>query len=477
MDLTSPPSTLALPRRQIAMSPYYGEPDFSSLAGRAPLDLVSVADLLRNAFVYAPHSIFENFKLATFGFDPGHDLEESPSFRFPFPDDRKALHQTDPSQDLVGAYHRLLCDALGRSCDGMRSPWLLQSGGKDSTSLAIAASDVRPDVTCITYLGGREEDEIDSARSVATSLGLRHQALVCDPGRAYDRYLDLIPSMPLLTADFATLSYADLATEIAGAGGDGVVDGLGSDCYFGTPASALHKLISRMACRLPLPRSMVDMPLVDRSFALCFGLATLQMDHVERIFPGSRFLDSEVDALFGYPISSRSRERQTFRPELDSASSADELRAIAITVEEATSAFAKGLYITNALSLRAAYPFCDSLLRDWVYRQVPADQMIDPESRANKVLVRKHIRMRFDELPYVSKKGSFRFDLSGLAKCRYDAVYAFAEEARDVLPGATKWLERNRSRLGNKYHASKFYLLAIVLPWIVMRGRDGESGR
>jgi hypothetical protein len=45
-------------------------------------------------------------------------------------------------------------------------------------------------------------------------------------------------------------------------------------------------------------------------------------------------------------------------------------------------------------------------------------------------------------------------------------VHAYAREAGDVLPGAVGWLERNRSRLDNKYVASKFYLLAIVSPWI-----------
>jgi hypothetical protein len=38
---------------------------------------------------------------------------------------------------------------------------------------------------------------------------------------------------------------------------------------------------------------------------------------------------------------------------------------------------------------------------------------------------------------------------------------------RGVLPGAAQWLERNRHRMDNKYHASKFYLLAVVLPWLV----------
>jgi len=480
MGRSANPMNIARPNRQITMSPYFGAPDFSSLVdGRnvgSALDRVSIADLLRNGFVYAPHSIFENLKLATFGFDPQCDLHGDMSFRFPFPDSGKGKLPPSTGEDLVQTYHRLLCDALSRSCRDMRSPWLLQSGGKDSTSLAIAAADTRPDTICITYLGGREENEIASARSVARALGLKHESLVCDPGRAYDRYLGLIDKMPLLTADFAMLSYVDLATSVNGNGGDGVIDGLGSDSYFGMPVSRQQKVLSRLARGLHLPRFIADLPLLDRSFTLCFGLATLQMDPVERIFPGSRFTDAEVDELFGSEIARRSRHRlETFRPEIRSVSSADELRTMMITIEESASAFAKGLYITSALALRTAYPFCDRALREWVYRHVPSDQLIDPVTRASKVLVRKHIQTRFEQLPYVARKGSFRFDLPGLAKCRYEAVHAYAGQARSVLPGAVGWLERNRKRLGNKYYASKFYLLAIVLPWIATHV-EGDTG-
>jgi hypothetical protein len=93
----------------------------------------------------------------------------------------------------------------------------------------------------------------------------------------------------------------------------------------------------------------------------------------------------------------------------------------------------------------------------------------------NKVLVRNHIATRFDNLPYIDRKGSFRFDLRGLAKCRFEQVHAFASEARDLLPGAVGWLDRNRGRLDNKYHASKFYLLAIVLPWIAARTQSVQD--
>ena len=462
-------------RRQITMSPYYGPPDFSCLArdqaGATCLDEVSLADLLRNGFVYPPHSIFADTKLATFGFDPRHDMHQAPRFRFDFHTRGKG-ESRDP-QDWIGTYHRLLCDAYRRACEDMRSPWLLQSGGKDSTQLAIIASEVRPDTTCITYLGGNEENEVDSASYVARELGLRHETLTCDPGRAYDRYLALVPKMPLLTADFALLSYVDLATDVLASGGDGVVDGMGADNYFGIPVGRVHRWLSAMARHMRLPSSVFELPVIGRNFEICYLLSTLQMDPIERDFPGSRFSDEEVDMLFGRGISSQSRARLAlFREEFASAANADERCTMALTVAGSAGGFAKGLYTASALSLRAAYPFCDPALRDWVYRQVPSDQLVDPVTRTSKVLMRKHISRRFGTLPYVQRKGSFRFDLRGLARARFELVHAHAQRARDVLPGAVRWLERNRRRLDNKYHASKFYLLAVVLPWVNDAGRN-----
>ncbi len=458
---------------QITMSPYYGKPDFSGLAPGAcgGVDPVSVADLLRNAFVYPPHSILENVKLVTFGFCPQQDMHTAPEFRFKFRNAGEVPETARQDQDWVEVYHRLLCEAVRNSCAQARAPWLLQSGGKDSTTLAIAIADARPDTVCITYLGGREESEVESAAFVARKLGLRHVALVCDPGRAYDRYLGAVAKMPLLTADFALLSYFDLAAEIAAHGGDGVIDGLGADSYFGTPVSRQQRLLAKLARQMRLPGAVAELPLVDRSFELCFVLGTLQMNPIERVFPGSRFTDDEVDGLFGRNMARESRARLAlFTDEIASATSAWEWRDMSMSIAGSAGAFAKGLFAAHAMSLHAAYPFCDRTLRDWVHHEVPRHQKVDPATRMNKVLIREHIATRFGDLPYVRHKGSFRFDLRGLAAQRFDQVRDYAEMSRSLLPGAVAWLDRNRGRLDNKYHASKFYLLAVVLPWLVERG-------
>ncbi len=454
--------------------------DFSPLRDRVrggALDPVSVADILRNAFVYPPHSVYENVKFAISGFESEQDLYLDPQFHFRY---QSSSTLRPPSgafdhRSLLNTYHELLCDAVSCSSAPMRSPWFLQSGGKDSTSMAIAVAEARPDAVCMTYLGGQEEDEVDSARFVASQLGLRHEALVCDPGRAYDRYLAMVPAMPLLTADFAMLSYADLATEIVANGGDGVIDAMGSDNYFGMPIHWRQRLKALLARRLRLPRGIVESSLVHRNFRLSYVLGTLQMDAFERCFPGSRFSDAEVDALLGCPISDRSRQRlELFRADIAAAPSMEARRRVAATIIEAAT-FGKGMFTTSALSLSLAYPYREARLCDWIFHEVP-DALLTGPGGVNKVLVREHIAEHFQQLPYVRAKGCFRFDLCGLARQRFDQVHAFAVQSQSLLPGARRWLESHRHRMDNKYYASKFYLLAVTLPWLLSRASQSTLG-
>ena len=461
---------------QLLASPFYGDPEVSRLAGermQGPLDTVSLADLLRNGFVYPPYSIHQSVRLASCGFDPRQDLFEKPVYQPIFRQSQYPQPAAMDTCDWAGEYHRRLCEAVASASARMSSPWLLQSGGKDSTSLAIAASEARPDVTCLTYLGGDEEDEIASARHVARQLGLRHEVLACDAGRAYDRYLALLPRMPLLTADFALLSYADLVTEIHQCGGDGVIDGMGSDVYLGVPVNWHKRLLRMLAIDVRLPRFLIESDWFSESFRLRYLFATLQMDPYESGFPGSRFMDSEVDELFGLRIAHRSKARLAqFTPAMAASRDLREQMSITLDIMSCAGGIGKGLYTAAAQSLHVAYPYCDPRLWHWLINEVPPEQRMDLRHGISKVLVREHIGRRFGSLPYVRSKGSFRFNLRDLARQRFDQVYDSSMRSRDILPGAPAWLERHRHRLHNKYHASKFYLLAVILPWLEQHARS-----
>ncbi|GAB2579557.1 hypothetical protein ISP15_00200 [Dyella jejuensis] len=462
-------------------SPYAGDADFSPLETRraesGPIDHVSLADLLRNAFVYPPHTIYRDVKNLATGFALQQDMGNELRFHFAYQSASAASRPASNAvsdEALLHTYHQLLTRAVQQCTADIKAPWLLQSGGKDSTSLAIAIADVRPDTTCVTYLGGKEENEVESARFVARRLGLRHEGLVCDPARAYDRYLAMAPRMPLLTADFATLSYADLATEIGHRQGDGIIDALGVDPYFGVPLHLKDHLLRVLARSARIPGALLKHPLVGRSFKLCFALGTLQMTAFERYFPGSRFSDGEVDDMFGWNISTHSRKRmEAFHGDIEAAQSAEAVRRMVLVVLEAAG-MAKGMYTAKAAGLRLAYPYCDKQFCEWIFNGVPDDRLIGPGG-LNKVLMRRYIAQHFQQLPYVQSKGSFRFDVQGLARQRFEQVHAFAVQLRGLLPGAPKWLEDHRHCLGNKFFASKFCLLAVTLPWLSSRLGNATS--
>ena len=139
-------------------SPYLGPADFSVLDTHRPhgdaMDHVSLADLLRNGFVYPPHTIFRDVKNLVTGFDFQRGMEIEPRFRFAY--HSAAATSRPPSkaisdEALLRTYHQLLTHAVQKCTADMAAPWILQSGGKDSTSLAIAIADARPDITCLTY--------------------------------------------------------------------------------------------------------------------------------------------------------------------------------------------------------------------------------------------------------------------------------------------------------------------------------------
>jgi len=461
---------------RIPASPYAGEADFSVLntfgvGGGTSIDMVSLADLLRNSFVYPPHTIYNDVNILTTGFAVQHGTQDELRFHLDY--QSAAATMRPPSHvvsddALLRSYHQRLAQAVERCTTHLKSPWFLQSGGKDSTSMAIAVADVRPDATCLTYLGGREENEVESARFVARRLGLRHESLVCDPQRAYDRYLAMVSRMPLLTADFAMLSYADLAFEIAHHHGDGIIDAMGIDLFFGVPMHLRDYFIVGLARQVPVPHALLTSPFVRQNFKLCFALASLQMNPFERYIPGSRFSDSEVDAMFGWNASTQSRKRmEVFQDDVRAAPSAEGVRRIVLAMLEA-GGFAKSMYSATSLGLRMAYPYCDKPFCEWIFNDVPEDRLIGPHG-LNKVLQRRYIAQHFQQLPYVQTKGSFRFNLPGLARQCFDQVHAFAVQARAMLPGAAAWLEEHRHCLENKFFASKFYLLAVTLPWVLSR--------
>lgn len=447
------PSVLASnPKRQLE------HPSSCVNIGASEIDLISIADILRNGFATPPYTVSGRVRLD--GCDEVTDLVV------------ERQHETKDDMegiDYIDAYHKVLCGVMRSACGGHRSPWLLQSGGKDSLSLAIALAEEFPGSNCITYSGGREEDEVASARYAAGRLGLRHQVIIGDCDRAYRSYLSRVKDMPLITGDAALLSYFDIMSALSSSSCDAVIDGIGSDIYFGYACSQRQRWELRLALGLRGIDAICGLPGVRRSFLACYFLSTLTMIEAQRTLPASRFADQEVDSIMGREMSTLSRRRMEIVVSQSSAAKKFR-RSLLLAMKEIGGAAAKGTYAAAAYDIPVIFPFMDRQMVGWTREKLPAWLRRDPHSSINKVVVRQHIDRHLGVLPYVEKKGCFRFDLVTLATTHFDVVMDMAKSTRnDVLPNAERWLIGHRKDMTNKYFASKFYLLAVLLPWINSR--------
>jgi hypothetical protein len=128
--------------------------------------------------VYPPHSIYEDAKAVTSGFNLSHDMHGQPEFT------AVSRHQQVASQRDGLDRRRVPLPAVWRvgAHARHRFPWLLQSGGRLTPLDCGVGSAPRNDVS---PTGGREDE---------VAFQLRCSRWACatnaDPrsGRAYDRY-------------------------------------------------------------------------------------------------------------------------------------------------------------------------------------------------------------------------------------------------------------------------------------------------
>jgi asparagine synthetase B (glutamine-hydrolysing) len=428
------------------------------------IDTESIVEILRNAIPFTPNTTDKNLKMLSLGIS-GESDSDNFKFSYSFPIEQASNdHKPEPSlEEAVKSYHSLLCKSIESKTRECGTPYLLQSAGKDSTSLAIALAETRPGTDCVTYHGGDEENEVNSAKAIATKLGLKHHSITSNPTRAYNTYLSKIPNLKSITGDFAFLSYFDILGQIK-LNSDSVIDGLGSDVYLGTPFSFYQKVAYFLANNYKVPDWLYQMPLINRNFKACYLLSTLELSKLERFFPGSRFSLPEIENLFDskFKVSPNPRSN-IFLSDYSNSRTLEEKRAIALSILEAGGAFAKGRLSTESFGMNVLYPFCNDEIARFMC-SLPQKYKMNKET--NKIIVRKHIEYYFKDLPYVKTKGSFRFNLVNFANTSFDQVFHFAELNQQTLPGAKNWLIKNKPHLDNKYFASKFYLLAIILPWL-----------
>ena len=188
----------------------------------------------------------------------------------------------------------------------------------------------------------------------------------------------------------------------------------------GRTATSACRCRARQGACAPVARGspatfVSELPLVDQQLQALLCLATLQMTLSSERFPARASPMPKSTSCSDGTSQAFQRRLAPFLPEIALGDGFGRVARQYRLDRRPTDAFAKGLYTCSALRMQAAYPFCDALFREWVYREVPPDQLIDPKNQDEQGAGPQSYRHAIRQLPYVEAKGSFRFDLRGLA--------------------------------------------------------------
>lgn len=422
----------------------------------------ALSTALSLGFVPGPETLLEGLYRVGFGHELAIDAEGSVSTSISrCVPNLKAFGTAETGmEDAKKQFMRMLKERVEQDVQAAGRIVFLQSGGKDSSILALALADWSDRVVSVTYEAGVVESESESAARVARKCGLRHVSVSGDPASAWRTHMRCVDKLALPVFDFAYPAYLEIAEHMDLQPGDVMVDGMGIDLCFGVIPSELV----RMLCAFPRFGSIPQW--YGFGDKLGYILNRMSIPPHERMFPGSRFTDKEIERLGLNPGSAaRARLEDVLASKLPLQ--AMEIRTAAAVMQEASAGFQKGEIVADIYGASVRYPLADEKLCSFVER-LPPRMRFDERRRVNKVLMREIIQDGLGDLQYSRTKGSFRFDVERFVRLNSAAL---RESLRSVGFGEHEIQSINGVIHGSsKGEASKAFLLSMASTWMERRG-------
>lgn len=386
------------------------------------LDEQALAEFLHFLYVPAPRTAYRNICAVL----PGHALKISTTGmqqqRFAPPrfvkgepiGDATAVQQAI-EQHLPGFEERLLT-AVRQSLPRKGRVVLLLSGGKDSSALAIAASQVAPDRVTTLTVGAldAEVDESADAAALAAFLGLFHQTYTPSSDELVQGVQDMVLCQDQPFGDPASLPLF-LALRSLPQDVTCIWDGTGNDYYFGSVRpSPLQRNQTAIRLKRLMPGILWQMFLR----ALSMGPARFRSQASEWGRPLAEVTASwcgwtldELSGLCGREVSFSETSFWRLIETSDPADWETTYTELMGTVWSPHAAFRKGVHLAHECGLAIRYPFIDNRLAEYVCH-LPQD--LKYQGYTNKILLRAYLAKYLPEKLLLKPKGSFVFGLNHL---------------------------------------------------------------
>lgn len=367
-----------------------------------------VADFLHFLYIPAPGTIYRDVEAVLPGeavcFDGKNIIKKALGRRKANGSQSTGAEKTP--EEFLGRYERLLEKSVRNACPEDAKAALLLSGGKDSSSLAIAASLGKLDNIEALTLGFHESaiDETEDARAVAGHLGIPFTAMKFTA----EEYFDLLPGyaaclgQPL--GDAAALPLYAAMRKLSGRY-DRFIDGTGNDRYFGIPTTWQEDVAWQAHRSLPgLDRLPWGALAAGLSYSFDSISRSLGRRREEQFVSWKGFSARELEALTGMRPDWGSRG--VYRIYERSSSAMDHKTRTLCEIWEPEAAYRKAVQTANFHGKTVRYPFLDSGLVEYS-EGLPAE--LRSSGRTNKVIIRMLLEKNLPASVLRKKKGAFQF--------------------------------------------------------------------
>jgi asparagine synthase (glutamine-hydrolysing) len=282
------------------------------------------------------------------------------------------------------------------------------SGGKDSSSLCIAASklDLRKYLAVTVGFDDASVDESADAADVAQHLGIEHVVLKFSADEYAGALADYVRVHGQPFGDPAGLAMY-LALKHFPADVEAILDGTGDDAYMGIPLDPVEAIYLRMPFFRRIARAAPEGVLRLLPKRIARGIGRFRKSREERFVSWNGWPESEILARFGLDAALAGTEmsRLSKSPEADEGV---EFKTRAICrIWEPEAAYRKSAQPANQLGIPIGFPLADARLVA-LFSVLPKSLCF--QGCTNKVLLREYMARHLPSNIVGKPKGSFEFD-------------------------------------------------------------------
>ncbi|HWR97510.1 MAG TPA: asparagine synthase-related protein [Candidatus Methanoperedens sp.] len=453
------------------------------------LDDQAIAEFLHYLYVPAPRTVVKGCVAVL----PGHVLTVGSSLR----QERYALDRFVSGTSLdspdeverqmeehLPAFEDKLLGAVADCIPASGRVALTLSGGKDSSTLAVALSKICPERVLALTVGEREGrfSEDHDAALVCRALGLAHQTYVpsdTDLARGLHNFAS-VQDQPI--GDPAALPYF---LAMLGLPEDCtlIMDGTGNDSYFGVPSAVkgVHQYRRRVEVQKRVPNAVWPLLL----FLMSHGptglrrLAPFWSRPVEEsLVAWEGWAQPELAQLFDRDISFAGTYLWQVMRQGEHENWLALLTKVICGIWEPHTAFRKAFHFAHAAGRGIRFPFIDNRLAEFV-NGVP--EQLKFSGRVNKQILRAYMAKNLPRKIVEKPKAGFVFDLDRLFS---NPEYRWADELNRAggLRFLATWseqpisdlLKRHRLTPGDSRWQQRLYALCLLVA--VLAGKNGHLG-